>query len=393
MNYLPPIVRQGIGTQYGDNFRYDVYAKDPANIVRNGNVSTWYNPNPAPPQFSVKFIPDRSASTADYEAAAAPIAQAMASGGQPTPEQSNRMRDFWNDPANYGTSGIVDGAPRPLVVSGSDANNGVIGIANNRQDFDPASALRQMLDQGAPKGRIVMSGHLPPEVRAQALNMRMAMDTGAAEEQRRIGILKTLADMEMNQRQLGIAEQQADTSRAIGAGKVAEVDPELAKRMTESIMMGQRPGAGPTTNAAPTFEERARQARTVMSNPVLETLGFTPESTAQQIGDTMLQRLDGEQAIDDSAIPAIQQYLQIQAMRNPKFLAAKDNSLQARLVREILGAKETKGTVDRMRKSKASEADQKKREGEITLENLAKPVRTLGDALMAPRRVYSPFGP
>ena len=406
MNYLSPIVRQGIGTQYGDNFRYDVYSKDPANIVRNANVSTWYNPNPAPPQYSVKFIPDRQASADAYEMAAGPLSAALAAGSQASAEQAAAMGAFWNNPRNYGAEGAV-GGPGPDARIGVDATPPAqIGVASSNQPFDPEAALKAILDAGAPKGRIVMSGALPPEAREWGLRQRMMLDMG--DGPRQAAMLKELSGMQ-TRRMVADAEARKSAAEANAMergspGQMISLGIDMKKEglpgAEDLIRIGMsraNPSQGTPSAAAPgvpSFREQANALQAYLTGAVPKALNLTPSSYPADVGTAILGRLEGEQPLDDQALGELRNYLSARLFADPKWLQFDQSNptVEGEVLRSLRGLKGDTGLLEAMRNSKAS-AQERLKHRVPSLIRMLSPSASVGNAAAAPGRYYSPYGP
>jgi hypothetical protein len=233
---------------------YDVYAGDPPNIIRNGTTTTWINPNPAPPRYSIRFQPDKSESAAAYSEAFGNGVGIGADGkfseANITPEQRARQAAFWNNAANYGDNGIIDGAAPPSVLAMSQV---------------PA---------GPPKGRYIMAGTVPPDLKARFMMEQQAMDDrrAQAEQENALAVGNqdlALRDLEHQRAMAAAAQRNAeektaferDQLRAAAQSRLIELLPaeeqkaameKLVQSLSVPTDISLRPEQGPPPAAAAT---------------------------------------------------------------------------------------------------------------------------------------------
>lgn len=212
---------------------YDVYKDDPEGLVRQASGSRQTNPF-FQPSYKVSFVPDRSTSEVAFNDAAMPLGMALSRGEQATPSQKAAMAAFWNNPANYGAKGV---ATLGGNFSGGDAAPLGVQQADQAQlGIDPIkAALAGELEQ-IPEGRFVMSGGVPPELRAAINLQRAGMDSGQTQQKARLGILQQLAARDQATQSLGINQSQVEADRAKQQGSPERTAQGLWSGMMEAGM-------------------------------------------------------------------------------------------------------------------------------------------------------------
>lgn len=283
---------------------YDVFQDDPTNLVRQGNVTKRINEHYVPP-YRVAFVPDRSASEAAFNDAAMPLGMALSRGEQATPEQKAAMAAFWNNPANYGTRGV---ATLGGNFSGGHAPPAVAQAAQGTQlGIDPiAAALQSELD-AVPQGRYVMTGNVPPELKAAINIKRAGMESGETQQAARLGILQRMAGQQnaaMEQQKLGMDLADRERMNAgtltpleslkVGA-QIAEVAPEVGKQLIDrgaSGMGGLSLGGTGMTSIPPAEliqAQSARQGKDVSSLSIPDVLQGVQTANDAKAAETILR--------------------------------------------------------------------------------------------------------
>ena len=366
------------GTSRPNN--YDVFAEDPENLVKQGNVVKEYNKF-YQPQYAVRFIPDRSESAQALASAVDGFgigADGRYSEANITPEQRGRMAAFWNDPSNYGPAGVVDPTgpavamlrpDNPYDVNTTPNLTGKYGeygryekfrqeqLAKRQQDLaaatpsaspspvrpqQPVSLPLQVMPvaqpeapQGGspienallnaitrqmegPRGRWVMSGNAPQEVRAQFHEMRAQDDRGGPGlDPQLVGAATAFAKLQAEREAEAWKQKQFEANRPFEildtAAGLSGVDPEGSRDLMQRGMdMLREQGAVPaaqSTQPSDGISNASRQAAALQRNPLLEMLKVTNETTPQQLADIVLKRASGPGAMSEQDYDVLRDYV------------------------------------------------------------------------------------